>query len=91
MEIVVEVAVIEPYVLDIKFADGKRRRVDLEAELFGEVFEPLRDPARFAEATVDPILGTVVWPNGADFSPEFLYSDARERASEHGTPGSRMG
>jgi hypothetical protein len=70
---VVEARVVRPYVLDVTFNDGVRREVDLEAELWGEVFEPLRDPAFFARATVDPVLGTVVWPNGADFSPEFLY------------------
>jgi hypothetical protein len=48
--------------------------VDIEPLLYGEMFEPLRDFARFAEVTVDPELGTVVWPNGADLSPEFLYA-----------------
>jgi len=27
----------------------------------------------FARVSVDPISGTVVWPNGADFAPEALY------------------
>jgi hypothetical protein len=74
VETVVAVRVLEPYVLDVTFADGTRRRVDIAPVLYGEVFEPLRDPARFAEAAVDPDLGTVVWPNGADLSPEFLYA-----------------
>lgn len=73
MERVVSLALVGPYSLELTFDDGTRRRVDLEAELWGPVFEPLRDPAFFARATVDPVLGTVVWPNGADFSPEFLY------------------
>lgn len=34
---------------------------------------PLRDPIFFAQATVDSVVVTVVWPNEADFSPEFLY------------------
>jgi len=37
------------------------------------VFEPLRDPAYFAKLRVDPELGTVVWPNGADLDPDVLY------------------
>lgn len=73
MERVVALELIGPFSLELTFDDGTRRRVDLEAELWGPVFEPLRDPAFFAQAAVDPVLGTVVWPNGADFSPEFLY------------------
>ena len=73
MERVVAVRVPRPYILDVTFTDGTRRRVDMEPELWGEVYEPLRDPALFAQATVDPVLRTVVWPNGADVSPEFLY------------------
>ncbi len=78
MELVVAVQVVKPYVLDVAFADGTRRQVDLEPVLYGPVFEPLRDPARFAQASVDPVLGTVVWPNGADVSPEFLYAPATQ-------------
>jgi len=70
---VVAAQVVRPYVLDVTFNDGFRREIDLEAELWGEVFEPLRDPRFFAQATLDPVIGTVVWPNEADFSPEFLY------------------
>ena len=73
METVVDVEVVGSYILEVTFADGVRRRVDVEPLLYGEMFEPLRDHARFAEATVDQLLGTVVWPNGADLSPEFLY------------------
>ena len=41
--------------------------------LVGPVFEPLHVPAQFAEVTVDPELGTIVWPNGADICPDVLY------------------
>ena len=77
METVTEVRVIGPYSLEVVFSDGIHRIVDLERELYGEVFEPLRDPGFFAKASLDPDIGTVVWPNGADFSPEFLYQAAR--------------
>jgi hypothetical protein len=73
MEVVVSVKVLRPYVLEVTFADGAVREVDMEAELWGEMFEPLRDPAVFAQATVDPDLQTVVWPNGADICPDVLY------------------
>jgi len=73
---VISVRVPRPYVLDLTFADGLRGCADVASELYGPVFEQLRDPAYFAQARVDPEVGTVVWPNGADLSPEFLYEAA---------------
>jgi hypothetical protein len=61
----------------VGFADGERRQVDVEGLLDGEVFRPLRDPEVFAQVMVDPVLGTVVWPNGADLAPEFLRAGTR--------------
>jgi len=49
--------------------------VDLDRLVRWEgVFEPLRDPARFAQVQVDFELGTVVWLGGADIGPDVLYS-----------------
>jgi hypothetical protein len=73
VEFVVAARLVEPYVLEVTFDDGVRRRVDMEPMLWKPVFAPLQDPDFFAKFEVDPILGTVVWPNGADVSPEFLY------------------
>jgi hypothetical protein len=73
--VVISVKVRRPYVLDIRFKDGERRLVDLADELHGEMFEPLRDPDFFAKVSVDPTWHTVVWPNGADLAPEFLYEE----------------
>ena len=56
----------------IAFDDGTDGEVDLEGVLDGPVFEPLRDLNTFKKVAVDPELETVVWPNGADFAPEFL-------------------
>jgi hypothetical protein len=72
VDVVTKVKVIRPYLLDVSFQDGARRRIDVEPLLSGEMFEPLRDAALFSRAAVDAVLGTVVWPNGADLSPEFL-------------------
>ena len=65
----------------LRFDDGAEGEVDLGPELEGPVFEPLRDPAAFAEARVDPELRTVAWPNGADLAPEFLRGLLRQRAA----------
>ena len=73
METVTDARIVGPHKLALVFSDGVQREVDLAQGLSGEVFEPLRDPAFFAQAALDAELGTVVWPNGADFSPEFLY------------------
>ena len=62
------------YRLHLRFEDGVEGVVDLAPHLsFHGVFEPLRDPAYFALVRVDPELGTVVWPNGADLDPDVLY------------------
>jgi hypothetical protein len=41
------------------------------------VLEPLNDPAYFAQVTVDPEAGTIVWPDGIDLAPEPLCEQAR--------------
>ena len=58
----------------LRFNDGAEGEVDLHAYLEGPVFLPLRDPAVFATARLDPEVRTVTWPNGADLAPEFLHS-----------------
>lgn len=67
------------YRLRLTFADGLVGDVDL-ADRFeaprGPMFEPLRDVEYFAKVAVDPELGTVVWPNGADLAPEVLHEQA---------------
>lgn len=60
------------YQLRIEFDDGSSSDLDLEPALKGELYRPLRDPALFAEATVDTEVHTLVWPNGADFDPAIL-------------------
>lgn len=56
----------------LRFSDGLEGTVNLSRDLVGEVFEPLRDEAFFAQVKLHPELHTLVWPNGADFAPEFL-------------------
>jgi hypothetical protein len=64
----------------LRFDDGVDGEIDLAPELRGEVFEPLRDSAYFRQFRVHPVLGTLVWPNGADFAPEFLRAAIRVEA-----------
>ena len=62
-----------PHSLRLSFNDGTSKLVDVFPLLEGPIFEPLREPTSFARATVDPIRGTVCWPNGTDFAPEPLH------------------
>jgi hypothetical protein len=78
---VVTVQVVRQYVLDVTFSDGTEREIDVESQLYGQMFEPLRDHELFCQVKVDPELGTVVWPNGADLSPEFLYGGGVQDAT----------
>lgn len=71
-----------PHSLALQFNDGASRQVNLLPELFGPVFEPLRDTEFFSRVVLDPVCGTVVWPNGADFAPEFLRALPDERKSD---------
>ncbi len=75
------VEVLAGYRLRLSFSNGEQGTVDLTGELWGPIFEPLKQQERFAEVRVDPECGTIVWPNGADFAPEWLYEVATTRPS----------
>jgi hypothetical protein len=70
---VIEANYVKDHVIHLRFQDGIAGEVDLADRLFGEIFEPLKEPVYFRQFRVDPDLQTLVWPNGADFAPEFLY------------------
>ncbi len=70
---VIEVKYLCDYVIWVRFNDGASGEVDLSAELEGEVFGPLKDMDLFKTIKVDPLMQTIVWDNGADLAPEFLY------------------
>ncbi|MEY2984959.1 MAG: hypothetical protein RLZZ568_1576 [Cyanobacteriota bacterium] len=40
---------------------------------FTGIFDPLKDPEYFTQVKVNPELGTIQWPNGADLDPGVLY------------------
>lgn len=71
---------VRGYVVFLRFQDGLEGEVDLQPQLYGEVFEPLKDLDYFPQFRLDPDLHTLVWPNGADFAPEFLYERAHVTA-----------
>ncbi len=67
---------LRDYRIHLTFDDGREGVIDLEGELWGEVFEPLKDTDVFRRFRMDPELDTIEWPTGADLAPEFLYERA---------------
>ena len=68
-----EAKYLRDYIIWLRFNDGAEGEVDLEHELEGEMFAPLKDIEKFKSFKVDSDIETIVWDNGADFAPEFLY------------------
>jgi len=74
---ILEARHVGDYRISIGYEDGVCAELDLESELWGELFEPFRDVRVFRTFSIDPVFHTLVWPNGADLAPEFLYDSAR--------------
>jgi hypothetical protein len=72
---VVKAEYIDNYKIRLLFNDGISKVVDLENELFGTVFEPLKDKSFFKDFKIN--FNTIEWKNGADFAPEYLYEIAK--------------
>jgi hypothetical protein len=62
--------------IEITFNDGRTGIVDLSEALAGPAFESLSDEDEFRRFSVSDELDTIVWENGADLAPEFLYFQA---------------
>ncbi len=74
---IIEAKYISRYVVKLKFRDGTTGEIDLEPELTGPMFEPLRNLETFKKFRVHPEFHTLVWPNGADLAPEFLHDKVK--------------
>lgn len=79
MHRVIQVETLTGYRLRLTFDDGTQGVVSLGDRLFGPMFEPLKDPDFFAQASVDDF-GAVYWPNQADLAPDALYWRVTEAA-----------
>jgi hypothetical protein len=70
---VTQFSIVGPYTLSVAFSDGTEQRIDFKPVLHGVLFGPLQDLATFNAVTLDVEVGTLVWPNGADFDPATLH------------------
>ncbi len=67
-------------IVNVVFNDGIHSRIDLRSSLENDtrpIARALLDPSLFAQVSVD--MDTLVWPNGFDLAPEYLYELARVR------------
>ena len=71
-----KVEYVKDYKLKLTFRNKDVKIVDLEKELFGPMFEPLKDIKYFKQVKADGT--TIVWPNGVDLCPDFLYKMGKD-------------
>ena len=73
---ITDVEVLHDRVIRLQFSDGSERVVDLAPFLWGPAFEAIADDDEvFGRVRVDPEVGTITWPNGADLDPDVLHGD----------------
>ena len=70
---------LKDFKVSVTFNSGESYIIDLKDELTGEIFAPLKDLQIFSAVKFEPELDTIVWGNGADFAPEFLYELGRKQ------------
>ena len=59
------------YRILLTFNNNETKIVDLQNELTGVVYEPLRQLDYFQNFQIK--YNTIEWANGADYAPEYLY------------------
>jgi hypothetical protein len=77
---VVEARYVRGHTVWLRFRDGTAGEIDLGPALQGPIMEPLKDVGFFQRFSIHPEFRTLVWPNGADFAPEFLHENVRVTA-----------
>ena len=78
---ITNVRYVKDYRLELTFSDGQQAELDLHDRIVGRggIFTALEDLNVFRLVRVDPEVKTLVWPNGVDFCPDVLYSEATGR------------
>ncbi len=78
---VIKAKYLNGYKISLLFNNGVSKKVDLEKELIGKIFEPLKDKDYFKTFTIK--FNTIEWENGADFAPEYLYEIGVTNEKKH--------
>lgn len=73
---VVEVVTGGELTLLVQFADGIRGSVKFLPSHLTGVFEPLKNPAFFAQVYVEH--GAVTWPGELDLAPDAMYDEVKQ-------------
>jgi len=79
---IIEAKYIKSYKIWLKFNDGSEGIVDLESTIKNdhrEIFRALSAEDQFKRFKVDA--DTIVWENGLDLAPEYLYELTLKKAS----------
>ena len=71
---IVGFSLLPEYKIRVQFQDLQIREIDLKPLLDRPLYAALRDKGFFAQVKIDTEVGTLVWPNGADFDPDTLYN-----------------
>ncbi len=72
-----EAKYLSNYKIWVRFNDGAIGEIDLESDLWGEMIEPLKNKNKFKKFKLDPDLETIVWENGFDLAPEYIYQNMK--------------
>lgn len=65
---------IADYKIEVTFSDNKNGILDLRDVILKDhrpIFQELKDKTKFSQIRVD--MDTIIWKNGLDLAPEFLY------------------
>lgn len=71
------------YRVHVRFGSTLEADIDFSDFLRGYYHEPLKDKALFAQVRVNPEVGVLEWPNGADMAPEITFERALKAAGKH--------
>jgi hypothetical protein len=74
MDKVISVKPLENYLLEVEFADGFHKVIDVKPFIGIGISAALEDEAYFRQVTLEDG-GGIAWPNGYDFCPNFLRED----------------